>query len=237
MNSNTSSSSKSNADAPIEAMAFPELVEPLDEAALQILEAASKRFLHYGYNKTTMSEIAKDCNMSTGNLYRFFPSKLDIAEGFVKILRTEQMSKLRLALHEPNLTAAERLRNFFKTKLSLTYNRFHDRPKAYELSTVILRERKHFAVEWADAEARLMGEIISMGIDEGVFPEGDTFEQAHLIQNAFYRFTMPTLFLDGEFEDLAVELDALISLILDGLAVRARGGDSAQTKMRVVEAP
>ena len=41
--------------------------EHLDEIATQILDAASRRFLHYGYGKTTMSEIAKDCNMSTGN--------------------------------------------------------------------------------------------------------------------------------------------------------------------------
>ena len=46
-----------------------EQTDNLDETALRILEAASDRFLHYGYGKTTMSEIAKDCNMSTGNLY------------------------------------------------------------------------------------------------------------------------------------------------------------------------
>ena len=45
-----------------------------------ILRAAADRILHYGYNKTTMSEIAADCGMSAGNIYRFYPSKIDIAE-------------------------------------------------------------------------------------------------------------------------------------------------------------
>ncbi|HBQ47618.1 MAG TPA: TetR/AcrR family transcriptional regulator, partial [Hyphomonas atlantica] len=27
-----------------------------------ILDAAMERIVHYGYSKTTMSEIAKDCN-------------------------------------------------------------------------------------------------------------------------------------------------------------------------------
>ena len=46
----------------------------------QIIDAAKQRFSHFGYGKTTMAEIAADCSMSPGNLYRFFPGKLDIAE-------------------------------------------------------------------------------------------------------------------------------------------------------------
>ena len=46
----------------------------------QILHAAMDRIKHYGYGKTTMAEIARDCDMSAGNIYRFFASKIDIAE-------------------------------------------------------------------------------------------------------------------------------------------------------------
>ena len=49
-----------------------------DKIRQDILEAAEARFKLYGYNKTTMSEIAKDCDMSAANLYRFFQNKLDI---------------------------------------------------------------------------------------------------------------------------------------------------------------
>ena len=51
-----------------------------DTVRYQIVEAAKKRFSHFGYAKTTMAEVATDCAMSPGNLYRFFPGKLDIAE-------------------------------------------------------------------------------------------------------------------------------------------------------------
>jgi len=44
----------------------------------QILSAATGRFERYGYGKTTMAEIAGDCEMSAANLYRYFESKLDI---------------------------------------------------------------------------------------------------------------------------------------------------------------
>ena len=45
----------------------------------RILLAAEERFVRYGFGKTTMAEIAADCGMSAGNLYRFFDNKGDIA--------------------------------------------------------------------------------------------------------------------------------------------------------------
>ena len=196
--------------------------DDLEETALQILDAASKRFLHYGYNKTTMSEIARDCNMSTGNLYRYFPSKLDIAEAFVKVLRTNQLASLRSCVDAPGLSAAERVRDFLQRKLTLTYNRFHERPKAYELSTEILRERPQFAVDWAAAEAEVLARILAMGAKEGSFPAGDPLADARLIQHACARYTSPAIFLDGDIEDLSSDLNDLIDLLLDGFAARAR---------------
>ncbi len=43
-----------------------------DEVRERIVEAANARFSHYGFNKTTLAEIAGDCSMSTTNLYRYF---------------------------------------------------------------------------------------------------------------------------------------------------------------------
>ena len=41
----------------------------------KILEAAHQRFLHYGYAKTTMNEIAGDLSLSKALLYYYFPDK------------------------------------------------------------------------------------------------------------------------------------------------------------------
>ena len=40
-----------------------------------IIEAARKRFAHYGLDKTTMNEIAADIGMSKASLYYYFPDK------------------------------------------------------------------------------------------------------------------------------------------------------------------
>ncbi len=201
--------------------------EHLDETAKQILHAASRRFLHYGYGKTTMSEIATDCNMSTGNLYRYFASKLDIAESFVRELRREQIARLRAVLDAPASTPAEKLRQFFLLKFKLAYERFHDKPKAYELSSELITERPKVALEWENAEGRVLAEILMSGNDDGSFAIENVSNTAKILQDSGYRFTSPAVFHEGEFDELAAELNGVIDLMLDGFAWRAAKSPTA----------
>lgn len=194
-----------------------------DETARAILDAASRRFLHYGYSKTTMSEIAGDCNMSPGNLYRYFPSKLDIAEAFVRRLRAEHLGELRAAVAAPGLTTAERLRTYFRTKLRLAYDRFHERPKAYELSQEILKERALFATEWEAAEAVIIEEILERGAAVGDIALAERGRAARLLQDVFFRFTTSVIFFEGDYVSLASELDDVMDLVLDAFAWRHSG--------------
>ncbi|MBT8472925.1 MAG: TetR/AcrR family transcriptional regulator [Marinicaulis sp.] len=197
-------------------------IENLDETAKEILNAASRRFLHYGYGKTTMSEIAKDCNMSTGNLYRFFPSKLDIAEMFVRVLRREHVDNLRAVANDPSKSSTEKLKAFFLAKMRLAYDRFHDKPKAYELSSSLLTERPKVGMEWESAEAGVLCDIISMGNADGGFAIENPERNAKILLDAAYRFTSPAVFHEGEYDELADELNEVIDLMLDGFSWRRR---------------
>jgi len=111
-----------------------------------------------------------------------------------------------------------------RTKFRLTYERFHDRPKAYELSHEIISERHDFAAEWYETEAAEIGKILCMGEEEELFPPfEDMPTMSHIIQDTVYRFTSPAIFHEGDFEELAVELDGIIDLILDAFAWRRTG--------------
>ncbi len=41
----------------------------------QIIDAALKRFAHFGFHKTTMNEIADDLRITKANLYYYYPDK------------------------------------------------------------------------------------------------------------------------------------------------------------------
>jgi len=53
-------------------------MENQDKKRLLIIDAALKRFAHYGLAKTTMTEIAKDIAFSKALLYYYFPDKLSL---------------------------------------------------------------------------------------------------------------------------------------------------------------
>lgn len=49
-----------------------------DDKKDAIIEAAVKRFNHFGVGKTTMNEIADDLKISKASLYYYFPDKLNL---------------------------------------------------------------------------------------------------------------------------------------------------------------
>ncbi len=47
----------------------------MDKRKEEIIELATRRFLHYGFSKTTMNEIADDAKITKANLYYYYPDK------------------------------------------------------------------------------------------------------------------------------------------------------------------
>lgn len=58
--------------------------ENRDEMRERIIEAALKRFTHYGASKTTMNEIADDLHCSKASLYYYFPDKHSLHLGVLE---------------------------------------------------------------------------------------------------------------------------------------------------------
>ena len=49
----------------------------------EIIEVALKRFMHYGFSKTTMNEIADDLRITKANLYYYYPDKSALITGVI----------------------------------------------------------------------------------------------------------------------------------------------------------
>src|SRR6202012_3254338 len=61
----------------------------------KILEAAHHRFLHFGYSKTTMNEIAGDLSMSKALLYYYFPDKSQLYVAVMQRVADEYLNQLK----------------------------------------------------------------------------------------------------------------------------------------------
>lgn len=83
------------------------VIDPQDIKREKILEAAYQRFLHYGYSKTTMNEIAGDLSLSKALLYYYFPDKSQLYMAVMRKLAGEYLLKLSDKINTfANLTEA-----------------------------------------------------------------------------------------------------------------------------------
>ncbi len=57
---------------------------PPQDRKNRILDAAERCFARQGFHKSTMQDVAAECTMSPGNLYRYFSSKDDLVAGLAE---------------------------------------------------------------------------------------------------------------------------------------------------------
>jgi TetR/AcrR family transcriptional regulator, repressor for uid operon len=82
---------------------------PQNERRARILDAAESCFARNGFHRSTMQDVAAECRMSPGNLYRYFASKDAIVAGLVERDREMFMADFRAlaASHDPMAGFAE----------------------------------------------------------------------------------------------------------------------------------
>lgn len=187
----------------------------------KILEAAWDRFMHYGYSKTTMSEVARDCGMSAGNIYRFYASKLDIAEAMATKFNGERFEKFHAIAHM-DIPAAARFREFFFFALKETYAAIEAQAKILEIAEILRLERPTFFNEHLATERVFLVKMLEDGIAGGEFrPLADPNKTAEMMQSALMKFRFPQAYSKLKLDKLEYELDGVMRLLLAGLSPKA----------------
>lgn len=187
----------------------------------RILDAATKRFKHYGYAKTSMAEIAADLKMSPGNLYRYFPGKIDIALAIADEYGETQFKALAEAAREPGLPAVARLRNIFHLDMVMTYEQIESDPRTFELAQIIKAERPTWVNTRLAREREILDEVLAEGVANGEFDIDDVPLTSEMLQSALMKFRYPQLWSDLKLPALEREFDGVTRLLLVGLAGRA----------------
>ena len=194
------------------------MTEKLDTRE-KILHAAMERIMHYGYAKTTMAEIARDCEMSAGNIYRFFASKIDIAEAMARKLNMEISAK-NAALVRAKGDAVDKMRRFHHVALKTTFEKLDKDAKILEVAEVLSDERPTFANEEMAQERVYLVQVLEQGIAEGAFaPMENPHFIAEMMQAATMKFRYPQLWSRLTLPKLERELDGVLDIILAGLSV------------------
>lgn len=193
-----------------------EIYDKKDTATL-ILEAAEKRFSEYGYNKTTMAEIAEDAGMSAANLYRYYKNKEDIAAACTKCHLNEKAEVLKGIVRNKNLTASEKLEQYVMATLHASQDAALENKKIDEVCGEVLKSNSEMIHNKIASSRALLIEILAHGNQSGEFNVDDLNDTAIAINACLVVFDVPmfmSLYTKEQFEEKAY---SVIRFILSGL--------------------
>ena len=165
-----------------------------------------------------MAEIAKECGMSAGNIYRFFKGKIDIAEALAEMKHGIFLAQLKTLAENKRKSALTRLRESRVAMLEYSFNLLASDSKILEVAEALSEARPtHANYELARERVHLV-RILTDGVEAGEFrPLPDPEFTAEMIQSATMKFAYPQLFSELNLFQLRRELDGVMDLIEAGL--------------------
>lgn len=142
---------------------------PADHAVRdQIVEAAREHFSHYGYEKTTVSDLAKSIGFSKAYIYKFFDSKQAIGEA----ISSKTLSSIVAAVEEAvagALTPTDKLRRMFKILVTTSMSLFFNDRKLYDVAAYACGEQWPSARAYRERIRQILAEIVRAGRESGEF--------------------------------------------------------------------
>jgi len=95
-----SSAATDDSDPPAEALGWQ--AQKSASTRTQIIEAAIRCFVDYGYSRTTTTLIAETAGLSRGAMLHHFPSKLAVVRAAVEHLHAKRLRAFRKAVTKPS---------------------------------------------------------------------------------------------------------------------------------------
>ena len=182
-----------------------------------ILEAAVKRFGEYGYNKTTMAEIADDAGMSAANIYRYFKNKEEIAAECAKNWMCQRTDVLKSVVRDNQLSAAEKLETYILKTLEIAQEKAAEGGKDDELCAEITKNRPDLVHDKIKNEEAILVEILSYGNQTGEFDIDNVQEMAQTIHSMLVVFDVPMFMHLFSKEEFAKRAASETRFIIAGL--------------------
>ena len=180
-----------------------------------ILHAAWALIRHYGFNKTTIDDIAKKAKVGKGTVYLYFRSKKEIMLSLTDLTNqriTGQLERIAAGDQPPE----ERLRACIKYRIMTLFDLVNSYPHSEDVIASILPE----IVERLDGHVRrhgeLLGQIVEQGCRSGIFAVDDPPATGQLLANLF-EFLTPPYYRFRTRKSLEAFTGQIVDLILGGL--------------------
>ncbi|QNA86416.1 TetR/AcrR family transcriptional regulator [Sphingomonas sp. So64.6b] len=183
----------------------------------QIVEAAKECFAHYGYGKTTVSDLAREVGFSKAYIYRFFESKQAIGEAICSARLDQIIAEARAAIDEGG-SATDRFRRMFKSVTALSIALFFEDRKIFEIAALSAAERWGSTRTYFQTLESMLLEIVKNGRETGEFERKTPLDE--VCRSILYAMTpfIDPLHLERNLDLMPDAQNEVTGLILRSLA-------------------
>ncbi len=183
----------------------------------QIVVAAKEHFSRYGYEKTTVSDLAKVIGFSKAYIYKFFESKQAIGEMICANCLGQIEADVQAAIAQTD-QPPEKLRRMFKTVVESSLRLFFEDRKLYEIAASAATERWQATLAYEERLQAMLREILQEGRQSGDFerrtPLDETTTAIYLVMRPY----LNPLMLQYSFSHAEDAPALLSSLVLRSLS-------------------
>ena len=181
-----------------------------------LYQAALKIFARYGFRRARVEDIAGELGVAVGTLYRYAANKRDLYEKTVAFGIGRWQQKV-----VAELEGIDDVRDKFKTMCLTAYDHLAGDP---DLRAILVDDPSVFPLvprnvrfpEIDSASMHLIRQILTEGIDRGVFRPVDVNTTADLLYSIYVMFIIKT-YIKSEGRSTRSMFEGGLDLILNGL--------------------
>jgi AcrR family transcriptional regulator len=187
-----------------------------------ILKAAQKRLGLYGFEKTTMQEIAADISMSKASLYYYYPDKESLFKAVIENEQKEFLLQLERSIEELNdadamiVEIVELRHSLFRKFLNLSKFRLSDNLKVKPLLHDLYNRIR-------EIETEILTNVFNKGKESGIFQFRDASELALLFSDLLQGIRIMEMKRMSGLEMTTEENDHLIKMLREATSLFING--------------
>ena len=156
---------------------------------------AERLFAEVGFEKTTVSDIARQMHMSPANVYRFYGAKSEINQEVARKLLAEIEAEVA-AIAKGEAAPDQKLRAVIATIEASHASRFAGHRKLHELLETAFNENWPIAPAHVAKIDAWIAAILAEGARAGLFRRADYDLAAMIVRNACMRFCHPRVMVE-----------------------------------------
>jgi len=157
-----------------------------------ILDVAERLLRHYGPQKTTIADVAREAGVGVGSVYLEFPSKDVLVEEISRARHQAVLGAMRAAAAEGR-TAAERLTGALDARLDAFLSLASEGAHACDLVHCVSAAVKSAQASYHEEELALIADVLRRGATDGDLDVDDAEASARTVLQAYVTFTAPWL--------------------------------------------